>query len=245
MSAVLVAVAHGSRDPAAQECVQSLTGRVARLASGVRVRAAFVQHAKPSLAAALAGAAAEAGADGGTGPVVVPLLLSGGYHLSYDIIAAARAAGVPVARPLGPDPRLVRALADRLDEARVPDGAPVVLAAAGSRDPRAVADTRRQAAMLAAYRRAPVVAAFASAAHPAVDEAVAVLASLTGRPVAVAAYLLAPGLFHDLLWLSSGAWVSGPLGDHPAVADLIVDRFCELTSQPPGAREALAGLRGS
>jgi sirohydrochlorin ferrochelatase len=245
MSAALVAVAHGSRNPAAQECVLSLTGRVARLAGGVRVRAAFVQHARPSLPTALAGAAAEARADGGHGPAVVPLLLSGGHHLSYDIIAAARAAGVPVARPLGPDPRLVRALADRLDEARVPDGAPVVLAAAGSRDPGALADTRRQAAMLAAYRRAPVVAAFASAAHPTVDEAVTVLASLTGRPVAVAAYLLAPGLFHDRLWLSSGAWVSGPLGDHPAVADLIVDRFCELTGQPAADREALAGLRGS
>jgi sirohydrochlorin ferrochelatase len=243
MSPVLVAVAHGSRDPAAQECVLSLTGRVARLAGGVRVRTAFVQHAEPSLATALAGATAEAGAAGADGPVVVPLLLSGGYHLSYDITTAARAAAVPVARPLGPDPRLVRALADRLDEARVPDEAPVVLAAAGSRDPRALADTRRQAAMLAAYRRTPVVAAFASAAHPTVDEAVTVLASLAGRPVAVAAYLLAPGLFHDRLWLSSGAWVSGPLGDHPAVAELIVDRFCGLTSQPAGGREAMAGFR--
>ena len=140
MSPVLLAVAHGSRDPAAQKCVLSLTGRVARLAGGAQVHAAFVQHAKPSLVTALAEAMAEAGADG---VFVVPLLLSGGYHLSYDITAAARAAGVPVARPLGPDPRLVRALADRLDEARVPEGVPVVLAAAGSRDPRALADARR------------------------------------------------------------------------------------------------------
>jgi sirohydrochlorin ferrochelatase len=239
---VLLAVAHGSRDPAAQECVLSLTSRVARLADGTRVRTGFVQHAKPSLATALADAVIEAGTDGGK-PAVVPLLLSGGYHLSYDITAAARAAGVPVARPLGPDPRLVRALADRLDEARVPDGVPVVLAAAGSRDPRAVADTKRQAAMLAAYRGAPVVAAFVSAAHPTVDEAVAVLASLTGKPVAVAAYLLAPGLFHDRLWLSSGAWVSAPLGDHPAVADLIMDRFRGVADQ--AGREALAGAQCS
>ena len=240
MSPVLLAVAHGSRNPAAQECVLSLTGRVARLACGAQVHAAFVQHAKPSLVTALAEAVAEAGADGA---FVVPLLLSGGYHLSYDITAAARAAGVPVARPLGPDPRLVRALADRLDEARVPDGVPVVLAAAGSRDPRALADAKRQAAMLAAYRGAPVVAAFVSAAHPTVDEAVAVLASLTGKPVAVAAYLLAPGLFHDRLWLGSGTWVSAPLGDHPAVADLIMDRFRGLADQV--AREALAGARCS
>jgi sirohydrochlorin ferrochelatase len=243
MSPVLLAVAHGSRDPAAQECVLSLTGHVARLAGGARVHAAFVQHAKPSFETVLADAVTEAGTDGGGTPAVVPLLLSGGYHLSYDITAAARAAGVPVARPLGPDPRLVRALADRLDEAGVPDGVPVVLAAAGSRDRRALADTKRQAAMLAAYRGAPVVAAFVSAAHPTVDEAVTVLAGLTGKPVAVAAYLLAPGLFHDRLWLGPGTWVSAPLGDHPAVADLIMDRFRGIADQ--AGREALAGARCS
>jgi sirohydrochlorin ferrochelatase len=233
----LLAVAHGSRDPAAKECVLSLTGRVARLAGGTRVDTAFVQHEKPSLATALAGATAEAGADGA---IIVPLLLSGGYHLSYDIGVAARAAGVPVAPPLGPDPRLVRALADRLDEAGVPGEVPVVLAAAGSRDPRALADARRQAALLAGHRGTSVVAAFASAAWPTVDEAVTFLADLTGKPVAVAAYLLAPGLFHDQLWLSSGTWVSAPLGDHPAVADLIVDRFRGVAGQLGTGREALA-----
>jgi len=222
MSAVLLAVAHGSRDPAAQQCVASLTRRVARLADGARVRAAFVQHAKPSLAAGLDNAVTEAGADG---VAVVPLLLSSGYHLSSDIAAAARAAGVPVARPLGPDPALAGALAGRLREAGVPGQVPVVLAAAGSRDPRALADARAQAAMLAAHRRFPVVAAFVSAARPTVDEAVSFLAGLTGRPVAVAAYLLAPGLFHDRLFRSAGTWVSRPLGDHPAMASLVLDSY--------------------
>ena len=70
-----------------------------------------------------------------------------------------------------------------------------------------------------------MVAAFASAARPAVDEAVAFLASLTGQPVAVAAYLLAPGLFHDRLRRGAGRWVSAPIGDHPAVADLILGSY--------------------
>src|SRR5690349_20555511 len=186
MTRVLLAVAHGSRDPAAQQCVLSLTSRVARSADGIAVRTAFVQNAKPSLAEGLDAAATQAGADG---VVVVPLLLSSGYHLSSDIAGAARAAGVP-------------------------GQVPVVLAAAGSRDPRALADTRRQAAMLAAHRRAPVVAAFASAARPTVDEAVSFLAGLTDQPVAVASYLLAPGLFHDRLRLSTGRWVSAPIGNH-------------------------------
>src|SRR5689334_3538551 len=237
MTRVLLAVAHGSRDPAAQQCVLSLTSRVARSADGIAVRTAFVQNAKPSLAEGLDDAAAQAGPDG---VVVVPLLPCSGYHLSSDIAGAVRAAGVPVARPLGPDPRLVRALSDRLRAAGVPGQAPVVLAAAGSRDPRALADTRRQAAMLAAHRGTPVVAAFASAASPTVDEAVAFLAELTGGPVAVAAYLLAPGLFHDRLWLSPGTWVSAPLGNHPAVADLVVDRFRAAAGLPVASGEALA-----
>ena len=222
MSPVLLAVAHGSRDPAAQECVLALTRQVATFMPGTQVRTAFVQNASPSLAEGLHDAVAQAGADG---VVVVPLLLSGGYHLSSDIAGAARAAGVRLAAPLGPGPALVRALADRLAEAGVPGEVPAVLAAAGSRHPRALADARRQAAMLAAHRGTPVVAAFASAARPTVDEAVSLLASLTGQPVAVATYLLAPGLFHDRLRLGAGRWVSAPIGNHPAAAELILRSF--------------------
>src|SRR5262249_57376631 len=94
----------------------------ARAADGVPIGRAFVQNAKPSLAEGLDDAGAQAGADG---VVVVPLLLSSGYHLSSDIAGAARAAGVPVARPLGPDPRLVRALSGRLRD----DGDPAPMAA--------------------------------------------------------------------------------------------------------------------
>src|SRR5499427_10319267 len=235
MSQFLLAVAHGSRDPAAQQCVLSLTSRVATLADGPPVRVAFVQNASPSLAKGLHEAVTQAGADG---VVVVPLLLSGGYHLSSDIAGAARAAGVPVARPLGPHARLVRALSDRLRAAGVPGQVPVVLAAAGSSDPRALSDTRQQAAMLAMHRHGPVVAAFATAARPTVDEAVSFLADVTGQPVAVAAYLLAPGVFHDRLGASTGAWVSGPIGDHPAVAELVLDRFYDRA----GAATAASSL---
>ena len=46
---------------------------------------------------------------------MVPLLLSGGYHVHVDIAGAvAGAPGAVAARPLGPDPRLVEVLHDRL-----------------------------------------------------------------------------------------------------------------------------------
>src|SRR5262249_33670435 len=168
MSRVLLAVAHGSRGPAAPQCGPSLTSRGAPVAGRITVRTALGPNAQPSLAEGLDEAATLAGPDG---VAVVPLLLSSGYHLTSDIAGAARAAGVPVARPLGPDPRLVRALSDRLPEAGVPAQVPVVLAAAGSSDPRALADARRQAAALAAHPRGPGGAPLAPPPPPTGDAA--------------------------------------------------------------------------
>lgn len=216
-SPTLLAVAHGSKNPAARDTVTGLARQVSRLAPGIDVRVAFLQHAEPTLTAALAAA--------GPDVVIVPLLLSAGYHLTADIAAAARTAGARVAGPLGPDPLLADALAARLAESGVPAGAPVVLAAAGSSDPRAVAATEQQALLLAGQRGAPVLAAYASAGRPTVPEAVASLRASTGHPVAVAAHLLAPGSFHDQLRRAAAQWVTAPLGGHAAVAAVVLRRY--------------------
>jgi sirohydrochlorin ferrochelatase len=216
-SPALLAVAHGSRDPAATEVIRALASQVRRLAPVLDVRVAFLGHAEPSLPAELDSA--------GANTVVVPLLLSSGYHLSSDISGAASSAGAQVAGPLGPDELLLTALTARLAEASVPDGTPVVLAAAGSSDPAAAADVRQQAELLAERLGVPVTAAFASAAPPTVPEAVADLRARTGGPVAVASYLLAPGQFQDQLAHSGADWVTEPLGGHPAVAGLVIERY--------------------
>ena len=171
--------------------------------------------------------------------VVVPLLLSTGFHLTADIGQAtaavatgagthgrtATAAAPRVTGPLGPDPLLSTALAARLTETGVPAGTPVVLAAAGSSDPVAAAQVRSQADLLAGELGAEVVAAFAAAGQPTVQEAVADLRARTGGPVAVATYLLAPGRLHAGPAGSGADWVSAPLGDHPAVAALVLDPY--------------------
>lgn len=217
-TAPLVAVAHGSRDRAAQQVIDQLADEIRRAVPGLPVAAAFLQHAEPSLAASLAAA--------GPGAVIVPLLLSPGYHLETDIAAAGRAAGARVARPLGPDPLLTEALLARLAEAGVPAGTPVVLAAAGSTDPRAVAATERQAELLADATGATVLAGYAAAAQPTVSEAVSALAGHTGRAVAIASYLLAPGHFQDRLSAGQAAgWVTAPLGAHGSVARLVLARY--------------------
>lgn len=219
---VLLAVAHGSAHPRAKATVTALARQVGRLAPVLDVRVAFVQHAEPSLTDALA----QAGPD----VVVVPLLLSSGYHLATDLALGAATAqgagpGAETARPLGPDQLLTTALASRLREAGVPAGTPVVLAAAGSSDPRAEAEVGSQAVMLAGHLGAEVTVAFAATGRPSVPEAVSLMRARTGGRVAVASYLLAPGYFHDRLSESGADWVTAPLGDHPAVAALVIDRY--------------------
>jgi sirohydrochlorin ferrochelatase len=213
----LLAVAHGSRNPAATDVIKTLARQVRRLAPVLDVHVAFIGHAEPSLPAELGAA--------GSNSVIVPLLLSTGYHLNADIADAATSAGVRVADPLGPDELLLTALTARLLEAEVPAGTPVVLAAAGSADAAAAADVRKQADLLAERLGVPVVGAFAAAARPTVPEAVAELRQRTGRPVAVASYLLAPGHFQDQLHDCGADWVTEPLGGHPALAGLVIERY--------------------
>jgi sirohydrochlorin ferrochelatase len=223
----LLAVAHGSKHSAATAAIKELVTEVERLAPVLDIQVAFVQDAEPSLPDALDAA--------GPDVVIVPLLLSTGYHLTNDIAGAATAVDTAitaggrlaprVAGPLGPDPLLVTALTGRLAESGVPGNAPVVLAAAGSSDPQAASQVHAQAELLAAERGAPVTVGYAAAGLPTVSEAVADLRARTGQPVAVATYLLAPGQFHDRLADSGADWVSAPLGAHPAVAALIIDRY--------------------
>jgi sirohydrochlorin ferrochelatase len=213
----LLAVSHGSADPGAAAAIKLLARQVSRLAPVLKVRVAFLGHAEPSLPAELAAA--------GRDTVIVPLLLSPGYHLSTDIAGAARRAGARVAAPLGPDPLLSTALAARLAEAHVPAGTPVVLAAAGSADPGAAAHVRQQAALLGELLEVPVVAAFAAAGQPSVPAAVSELRCRTGGKVAIASYLLAPGHFQDQLSHAGADWVTAPLSGQPALAGLVIDRF--------------------
>ena len=213
----LVGVAHGSRDPAAQATVEALLDEVRARRPDLGVHAAFVQNADPDVPAVLARV--------GTGAVVVPLLLSRGYHVAVDIGRAAAAARAAVTPPLGPDPAIAAALDERLSEAGAPATAPVVLAAAGSSDPDAVADVEAQALLLVERRGTPVLAAYATAQSPTVHEAVTKLLAEHVGPVAVAPYLLAPGHFATMIGRTAATWVAGPLGVHPAIVDLVIERY--------------------
>jgi len=227
---VLLAVAHGTRTPAGAEVNRALLERVRALRPGLDVRLCFLDHARPTPAEALRRVAAE-----GRAVVLVPLLLGTGYHIRVDLPALLAAAPprlrARTAPPLGPDPLLARALADRLAESGRPAGdrAPVVLAAAGSTDPAGNDAARRMARLLAEHLAAPVEPAFLCADGPDPAEAVAALRARGAQGVAVAGYLMAPGRFDRearSAGLAAGArYASAPLADHPALARLVLRRY--------------------
>ncbi len=200
-------VAHGTRDPAGLETVLALADLVRRQLPDVRV--AFADVRQPDVTSVLRECPGPA--------VVVPAFLAAGYHVRVDIPDRVAAAGVPavVTPHLGVD--LVPVARRRLVQAGWVPGRPLVLAAAGSSDADARAEVRAAARALGAGRVGYVATSAPS------------LADVVTPGVAVASWFLAPGLFHRRAAACGADVVAGPLGAHPAVADLVVRRYRHAT----------------
>jgi len=216
-SDTLVLAWHGTRHPDGRVVPELVRRRVARLLPGVEVRNGWVDLVDPALADVLA----EVG-----DCTLVPCFLAAGYHVQYDIPEAAAASGhhVEVTRHIGG--LLVDALLDRLAEAGGAGDA-VVLAAAGSKRPNALAEIDAVAAGLEALLGVPVIPGNVYMTKPSVADAVARLRAEGHEDVVVAPYLLSDGLWADHV-AGLGARVAAPLGDHPRIAEAVVD----LTRRP-------------
>ncbi|WP_188836832.1 sirohydrochlorin chelatase [Flexivirga endophytica] len=219
----LVLVAHGTDSPSGQATVTSLRDAVAELVPEAQVVDAYVDVQQPRLQQVVDSLVQQR-----IPTVIVPALLSTGYHVEVDIErAVARSELVTATPPLGPHPILAEILADRLHEAGVPPEQAVVLAAAGSSRATGVAAVRQQAEMLAALRPGTATAAFISAAQPSVEDSLVAVRAEGGK-AAVAAYLLGHGVFHDRL-RSHDAVVSEPIGADPRLAELVRLRYVGAT----------------
>jgi sirohydrochlorin ferrochelatase len=226
VNAPLVLVAHGSRDEAAHVCVGVIADAVRAALPDVTVRVGYVDVRAPTVADAVA----DLRGAGHDGAVVVPAFLAAGYHVRTDLPAQLAACGAdparfPVTPSLGPDPLLARAACRRLAEAGWRYGDAVVLAAAGSSDAAALAEVRAAGRMLAAEVGRRVRLGFVATAVPRVDGVVAALRAAGERRIAVASWLLAPGLFHARLAEVGADVVAAPLGAHPDVVAAIVARY--------------------
>jgi sirohydrochlorin ferrochelatase len=215
----LVLVAHGTREEAGAVAVERIAAALRERLPGVPVVPAFADVRAPNVTEVLSRVVGPA--------VVVPAFLASGYHVRVDVPGQVRRSGHPaavLAEPLGPAPAVVAALHDRLRVAGFRRGDAVVLAAAGSSDAQALADVRRAAAALAERVCDEVRIGYVTTARPSVDEAVAA-AQRRGRRVAVASWLLAPGLFHRWVSRSGADVVSDPIGAHPLLVEELAQRY--------------------
>lgn len=223
----LAAVSHGTSCPIGQVSVAALVDAVGVARPDLQVLGGFVDVQQPDVPATLGAVAHEEPA------VVVPLLLSAGFHVHVDLVEDLDATDRPTAlgRAMGPDDRLVAVLARRLAALRVSPDDRVVLGAAGSTDARAVEDCFDMGRRLESRLRVPVVTAFVSAAQPSVPDTVAAArASAPRGRVIIATYLLAPGFFASLLEQSGADLVTAPLlhpGEVPdrGIVELVIDRY--------------------
>lgn len=216
----VVLVGHGSRDPGAARVLQTLRDAVAERLAPLTVVLAWIELGAPLLSDVI-GPVQEAASR--PGPVVIPLLLSRGTHLARDLPETAT-------RPLGPDPLLTQMLLDRVREAGIEPGRPLVLAAAGSADPLGTLDVSEQAKLLQEAWGAPVRAGFvtsepslASAAEQAVSAARSDprhARSPAALPPAVVSYFIAPGRLPR-----SARPHTEHIGSHPALVELVLLRY--------------------
>ena len=221
----LLAISHGTSSPEGQAAVSALVAAVAERLPDVTVRLGHVDVQQPDVAASLDALPDDQ-------PVVlVPLLLSAGYHVRIDLKEQIAGRGdITITPALGPDDRLVDALVARLEPIAPEDAEAIVLAVAGSSDERANDDCREIARRLGARLGREVAVGFLAAAEPRLGAAVETARAAASGRVVVANYLLAPGYFHDLaVRLSGDAPVARPLLDDDAPAralvDLVVDRY--------------------
>ena len=236
MTATLVLVAHGTRNPRGVEMVAALADAVSAEIGTTRV--AFVDVLGPSPAEVLRDTPGSA--------VVVPAFLASGYHVHTDVpreVADSAHTSVAITDALGPDPVLAEVMLDRLRDAGWQTGDSIVLAAAGSSDPRALEQHRRAAAMLVDAARVPVRIGYVATAVPTVAEAVSALRDEGHTRVFVASYLLARGLFHNRLADAGADGVAEPLGVHPAIVDLVVARYVEGVRSLTAATEEWSPAR--
>jgi sirohydrochlorin ferrochelatase len=221
MTATLIPCSHGTSDENGRRAIAALLDQTRALLPGIRVVEAFVDVQEPAIDDVVERFVQ-------FGPVVVvPVLLSTGFHTRVDIARAVAAhPGRAVATPpLGPHDLLTEVLASRLAEAGVDHDDAIVLAAAGSSDPAAEDDVRAMAEGLRARVDAPVHVGFAAGAGPRIADTVAEVRAGGAARVAIASYVLAPGHFARVIAGAGGDVATPPLAPDVRIATIIADRY--------------------
>ncbi len=227
----LVGVSHGTSSRDGARAVEALMESVANTHPELTVILGYVDVQHPDTTEALNSLPP------GMATIVVPLLLSAGYHVHVDLIKAGQAQAnrqVLITRALGPDPRLIDLLQRKLADVGFRRGDELILAVAGSSDKRAIVDCNLVASALAAAIGQRVTLGFLATAKPSLVKAIATArANHPENRIVVSSYLLAPGHFHALIERAGADIVTNPLlvPEEPApwqLVEIIIDRYLAL-----------------
>lgn len=225
MNPALVACSHGTSDPAGQETIRRLLAAVRRTLPSFHVHAAAVDVETDILLPKVLDSLARPA-------VVVPLLLSPGFHVHRDIAGAVAGRADRVAAPtLGPDWELAEIGVRRLHEAGARSTDTVILGASASSDPRAREAIDEAARRLGALWGGRIQVGYVGHSSVPLRDVVSAARS-SGRRVVVSSYLLAPGHFQGELGKAGADLVTAPIlrpSPEPSLVDLVVRRFEEAT----------------
>ncbi|MFI9505188.1 sirohydrochlorin chelatase [Nocardia sp. NPDC052566] len=251
----LIAVAHGSRDPRSAATMSAVVADIAAARPDLDVRLAFLDLNTPSVEQIVDAVAAQ----GHTHAVVAPLLLGNAFHARVDLPELLATAGarhpqllLTQADVLGPDPRLIAALRDRISEtlAAQPDSPStqactefctaadlgetthahadrigIAVAAVGSSSPAANARTAEVARRLSAITGWHTEICFATT-EPTVTEAISRLRARGATEILIAPWFLAPGLLTDRLAAAAPNHPHTPvIGPHPTLTEIVLARY--------------------
>jgi sirohydrochlorin ferrochelatase len=240
----LVLAVPGAAADADRDLVEHIADSAAASCRGAEVLVCFLSGDDDSLADTLADLPAD-GHEPGQQAVVVPLLA--GPHPTFDAeIATAidQAEGsFMLAGHLGPHPLLAGALHDRLSDAglarasrafglSISAGADGVLVVA-DRGPQAIGEAGLTAVLLAARLNVPVVPA-SLGDQASIDAGLERLQAAGAVRPALAPCVIGPETQPgevEQLSRTIGIPCSAPIGDHPAVAQLVSARYGEALAQ--------------
>ncbi len=228
---MLLIIGHGSPDPVGnaefQQFAQALGQHL-----GVATQPCFLELAEPSIGAGVDRCVAA----GAREIVALPLFLGPGRHQKRDVpellaAAQARNPGITVryGAPLGPDLRLVDALADRATEtlrrstvAVADDETALLVVGRGSKDSQSNAELPRLARLLSEKHGYGFVEyAFQLVVAPNVGQAITRCVRLGARRVVVLPYLLFAGVVRDDIVAQARA----AQGAHPDVEILTAEHL--------------------